>query len=102
MDATGFTASPWAYNGKVFALSEDGDTYVMQAGPEFKVLGKNSLGRNDAGDAGGRQRQRHHPHRIEAVSDREDSRDGLNSASAMAGGTPRLAASEASPCSHSS
>ena len=24
-------------------LSEDGDTYVVQAGPEFKVLGKNSL-----------------------------------------------------------
>ena len=38
-----FTASPWAYNGKIFAMSEDGDTYVMQAGPEFKVLGKNSL-----------------------------------------------------------
>ena len=44
MDATSFTASPWAYNGKVFLLSEDGDTYVVQAGPEFKVLGKNSLG----------------------------------------------------------
>ena len=43
MDATAFTASPWAYNGKIFALSEDGDTYVMQAGPEFKLLGKNSL-----------------------------------------------------------
>ena len=42
-DSTGFTASPWAYNGKVFALSEDGDTYVIQAGPEFKVIGKNSL-----------------------------------------------------------
>jgi outer membrane protein assembly factor BamB len=42
-DASGFTASPWAYNGKIFALSEDGDTYVIQAGPEFKVLGKNSL-----------------------------------------------------------
>jgi hypothetical protein len=42
-DATGFTSSPWAYNGKIFALSEDGDTYVIQAGPEFKVLGKNSL-----------------------------------------------------------
>jgi outer membrane protein assembly factor BamB len=43
VDTTGFTASPWAYNGKIFALSEDGDTYVIQAGPEFKVLGKNSL-----------------------------------------------------------
>ena len=42
-DTATFTASPWAYNGKVFALSEDGDTYVIQAGPEFKVLGKNSL-----------------------------------------------------------
>jgi outer membrane protein assembly factor BamB len=42
-EASGFTASPWAYNGKIFALSEDGDTFVMQAGPEFKVLGKNSL-----------------------------------------------------------
>ena len=41
--AGGFTSSLWAYNGKIFALSEDGDTYVIQAGPEFKVLGKNSL-----------------------------------------------------------
>lgn len=39
----GFSASPWAYNGKIFLLSEDGDTYVVQAGPEFEVLGKNSL-----------------------------------------------------------
>ncbi|MBM63720.1 MAG: serine/threonine protein kinase [Acidobacteria bacterium] len=38
-----FTSSPWAYNGKIFALSEQGDTYVIQAGPEFKVLGVNSL-----------------------------------------------------------
>jgi outer membrane protein assembly factor BamB len=42
-EASAFTASPWAYNGKIFALSEDGDTFVMQAGPQFKVLGKNSL-----------------------------------------------------------
>ncbi len=44
IDSTGFTSSPWAYNGKIFVLSEDGDTYVIQAGPEFKVIGKNSLG----------------------------------------------------------
>ena len=43
-ESSAFTASPWAYNGKVFALSEDGDTFVMQAGPEFKVIGKNALG----------------------------------------------------------
>jgi len=42
-EAGAFTASPWAYNGKVFVLSEDGDTFVIQAGPEFKLLGKNSL-----------------------------------------------------------
>ena len=42
--ATAFTASPWAYNGKIFCLSEDGDTFVIAAGPEFKLLGKNSLG----------------------------------------------------------
>jgi len=38
-----FTSSPWAYNGKIFCLSEDGDTFVIQAGGEFKLLGKNSL-----------------------------------------------------------
>jgi len=27
----------------IFALSEDGNTFVIQAGPEFKVVGKNSL-----------------------------------------------------------
>jgi outer membrane protein assembly factor BamB len=43
VDGSGFTASPWAYNGKIFAMSEDGDTFVVQAGPEYKVLGKNSL-----------------------------------------------------------
>jgi hypothetical protein len=42
-DATGFTSSPWAYNDRIFVMSEDGDTYVLQSGPEFKVLGKNSL-----------------------------------------------------------
>jgi outer membrane protein assembly factor BamB len=42
-EATSFTASPWAYNGKIFALSEDGDTYVIQAGPQYKLLRKNSL-----------------------------------------------------------
>jgi outer membrane protein assembly factor BamB len=42
--ATAFTTSPWAYGGKIFCLSEDGDTFVIQAGPEFKLLGKNSLG----------------------------------------------------------
>ncbi len=41
--ANAFTVSPWAQGGKIFCLSEDGDCFVVQAGPEFKVLGKNSL-----------------------------------------------------------
>ena len=39
----GFTASPWAYNGKIFALSERGTTYVIEAGSEFRVIGENEL-----------------------------------------------------------
>ena len=42
-EASGFTSSPWAYNGHIFAMSEEGDAYVIQAGTEFKVLRKNSL-----------------------------------------------------------
>jgi outer membrane protein assembly factor BamB len=41
--ARGFTSSPWAYEGKVFCLADDGQTYVVQAGPEFKVLARNRL-----------------------------------------------------------
>jgi len=43
VDSGTFTASPWAYNGKIFALSEDGETFVIQAGPQFKLLGRNAL-----------------------------------------------------------
>ena len=40
-----FSASPWAYGGNVFFLSEDGDTFVARAGvDEHEELGKNSLG----------------------------------------------------------
>jgi outer membrane protein assembly factor BamB len=42
-DARAFTSSPIANNGRIFCLSEDGDTFVIQAGPEFKVLGRNKL-----------------------------------------------------------
>jgi outer membrane protein assembly factor BamB len=38
-----FTASPWAYGGKVFLLSEEGNTYVVEAGDEYRLLGVNSL-----------------------------------------------------------
>lgn len=38
-----FTASPVTAAGKIYCLSEDGDTFVIRAGPTFEVLGKNSL-----------------------------------------------------------
>ena len=41
--AKGFAASPWAYDGKVFCLDEDGQTFVLDAGKELKVLGTNKL-----------------------------------------------------------
>jgi hypothetical protein len=39
-----FSSSPWASNGKIFCLSEDGDTYVIQAGDEYKLLAQNNIG----------------------------------------------------------
>jgi outer membrane protein assembly factor BamB len=42
-----FTSSPWAYNGKIFCLNEYGETFVVQAGPEFKLLHTNSLGEDE-------------------------------------------------------
>ncbi|MBW7992357.1 MAG: PQQ-like beta-propeller repeat protein [Planctomycetes bacterium] len=41
--AKAFTSSLWANNDKLFCLSEDGETFVIQAGPEFKLLGRNKL-----------------------------------------------------------
>ena len=38
-----FTASPWAYNGHVFCLSEQGLTYVIQAGGEFEIVETNPI-----------------------------------------------------------
>jgi outer membrane protein assembly factor BamB len=40
----GFTASPWAYRGHLFCLSEDGDTYVVESSDTFSVKHVNSLG----------------------------------------------------------
>ena len=38
-----FTSSPWAYNGRIFFLDENGVTYVLQAGRKFKLLPANRL-----------------------------------------------------------
>src|SRR5215213_7950508 len=41
--ATAFTTSPWAYNGKLFCLSEEGQTFVIATGEKFKLLHVNEL-----------------------------------------------------------
>jgi hypothetical protein len=42
-----FTSSPWAYDGKVFCLNEDGVTFVLKSGEQFEVLHTNSLAEDD-------------------------------------------------------
>lgn len=42
-----FTASPWAYDGKVFCLSEAGTTFVARAGDTLEVLHTNALADDD-------------------------------------------------------
>ena len=39
-----FAAAPVAFEGKLLITSQDGDTYVLKAGPEHEILGTNSLG----------------------------------------------------------
>jgi len=39
-----FSASPVAADGKIYCASEDGDVYVIKAGPEYEELAKNSMG----------------------------------------------------------
>lgn len=46
-----FTSSPWVYNGRVFCLNEDGQTFVIKAGKEFELLHTNSLAEDDMGMA---------------------------------------------------
>ena len=43
MPAT-FMASPVAFDGKILLFSEDGDTFVLKAGPQHEVLRTNPLG----------------------------------------------------------
>jgi outer membrane protein assembly factor BamB len=38
-----FKASPWANDGQIFCLDENGKTFVVEAGRDFKLLGTNSL-----------------------------------------------------------
>jgi outer membrane protein assembly factor BamB len=46
-----FTSSPWAYEGKLFCLNEDGVTFVVKAGSDFEILHTNKLADDDMGMA---------------------------------------------------
>ena len=38
-----FTTSPWAYNGKIFCMNEEGKTFVIRAGDKYEFVGSNDL-----------------------------------------------------------
>ncbi len=42
-EGTGFAASPWVNDGKVFLLDDSGITFVIEPGPEFKLISSNRL-----------------------------------------------------------
>jgi len=42
--ANGFSASPILIDGKIYAVSEDGEVFVFPAAPSYKELAKNSIG----------------------------------------------------------
>jgi outer membrane protein assembly factor BamB len=46
-----FTSSPWAMDGKVFCLNEDGVTFVLKDSEQFEVLHTNQLAEDDMGMA---------------------------------------------------
>jgi outer membrane protein assembly factor BamB len=39
-----FSSSPVAGDGKIYAISEDGEVYVVKAGPQFELLSTNQMG----------------------------------------------------------
>ena len=41
---SGFSASPVASDGRLFLSSEDGDVFVVRAGPAFELLATNAMG----------------------------------------------------------
>jgi outer membrane protein assembly factor BamB len=40
----GFSASPVAVDGKIFFTNDDGETFVLRAGPAFELMHVNRLG----------------------------------------------------------
>ena len=71
--ATGgsFSASPVAADGKLYFASEDGDMFVVKAGPNDELLGKQPIGGGDHGDTGDFRRPHHHPRSEARPRDRQ-------------------------------
>ena len=44
VNPSSFIASPVAADGKIYMVSEYGELYIVQSGPEYKLLKKISLG----------------------------------------------------------
>ena len=66
-----FSASPVGVGGRVLMLTEEGVTFVLDSGPEYKELAKNDLGEMSLASPADRGRRDLHPHRNEALQDRE-------------------------------
>ena len=39
-----FSSSPFASDGRIYIVSEDGDTFIFEAGDEYREIAKNTLG----------------------------------------------------------
>ena len=70
--ASGFSASPWAYNGRIFVASEDGDVYVIEAGPAVQDSSQEPDGRDDwQRHSGNREGQRDYQNGIITLENRQ-------------------------------
>ena len=67
-----FTASPVAADGKVYLANEDGQVFVIKAGPAYELVATERHGRARAGDAGDLGRAAAVPHPAAPDRDRDE------------------------------
>ena len=73
----GFSASPVAVDGKVFFTNDEGETFVLKAGPTFELLRTQPHRRRHARHAGTGGRALVHPDRPQSLRDRTVNQAGL-------------------------
>ena len=66
-----FSASPVGAGKHVLLLTEEGITFVLDAGAEYKEIAQNDLGEMSLASPADRRRRPLHPHRNPALQDRE-------------------------------